>query len=100
MKYKQLILTDSPGNMVYKGSIWSLKIAEKLIIKKSIEFFNDSEPCFIHRSAVVKRLIGELEEFFEDQLCPNKKWVWEELPHNIKDILSNVSDHVAKIEYI
>lgn len=35
-----------------------------MIINKSIEFFSDPEPCFIHRSAVLKRLLAEIENYF------------------------------------
>lgn len=52
------------GNVVVKScKITSLPIKEQIIISKSIEFFNDSEPCFIHRSAVMKRLITEIDDY-------------------------------------
>jgi hypothetical protein len=60
-------LTGPEGATLYEGPLNGLKFPEKLIIAKSIYFFNDSEPCFIHRSAVAARLFGELNQFLEQK---------------------------------
>ncbi|MDR3122046.1 MAG: hypothetical protein LBU58_12050, partial [Clostridiales bacterium] len=45
-------LRDAEGNSLFVGPISALTLTEELIVKKSIEFFSDGEPCFIHRGAV------------------------------------------------
>ena len=47
---------------VYRGTLTDLPLKEEIILEKSEEFFNDPNPCFIHRSAVRVRLLAELEE--------------------------------------
>lgn len=45
---------------VYKGYLKDLPLKEEIILQKSLQFFNDPEPCHIHRSAVALRLTEEL----------------------------------------
>ena len=47
--------------VIYKGRWNDLPLSENIIIEKSIYFFNDPEPCYIHRDAVRVRLLAELE---------------------------------------
>ncbi|ABX42554.1 hypothetical protein [Lachnoclostridium phytofermentans] len=46
---------------LYDGSFLELPIPDQVIIDKSILFYNDPTPCFIHRSAVRNRLLSEME---------------------------------------
>ena len=62
---KTVMLLDVQGNPRFKGSVYSLPIREDVIRLKSIEFFNDPEPCAIHRNAVYFRLCTEVEEYME-----------------------------------
>ncbi len=41
-------------------------VPEGIMIEKSIEFFDDPEPCMIHRSAVQSRLFLEILNAFEE----------------------------------
>jgi len=50
------------GNILFNGSLMDLPIKEEWVIKKSIEFFNDPAPCYIHRGAVTVRLLNEIWE--------------------------------------
>ena len=99
MQKKELSLISGKKEVLFKGRIIELTLKEELIINKSIEFFNDPAPCFIHRSAVMKRLFMELENYFEkterEKLCACD---WEALPMNIKQILS-CYDGVTYVEY-
>ena len=49
--------------VLFNGDISDLPLKDEWIIKKSIEFFNDPEPCFIHRSAVTVRLLNEVWDY-------------------------------------
>ena len=46
--------------VLFAGDLMDLPLKDEWIIKKSIEFFNDPEPCFIHRGAVTIRLLNEI----------------------------------------
>ena len=48
------------GQVLVEYHLYSLPIREEQLIRKSIEFFNDPEPCMIHRSAVMQRLYAEI----------------------------------------
>lgn len=52
---KIIMLFDSSGNIILKDELKSVPLKEEYIIKKSIELFNDSEPCIIHRNFVIKK---------------------------------------------
>lgn len=43
-----------------------IPIKEEAIIKKSLDFFDDPEPCYIHRGAVIMRLNEEIMETLGD----------------------------------
>ena len=48
------------GRVLFSGNLEDLPLKEEWIIQKSVEFFNDPEPCFIHRGAVAVRLLNEI----------------------------------------
>jgi hypothetical protein len=64
--FLRISLLDIHGEALFIGCIADISLPEQLIIEKSIEFFNDPNPCFIHRSAVNTRLICELEEILKE----------------------------------
>jgi len=81
--------TDNADTILLERKLISLPLNDAAVINKSIEFFNDPEPCMIHRSAVMKRLFAELESYFEDMI---QKDIVEidvsSLPSCLKDYLS------------
>lgn len=52
----------SNNGILYEGLLKDIPIRENIIIEKSIRFFDDPEPCFIHRNAVRVRLTQELHQ--------------------------------------
>ena len=65
-KKKRYITVKLNEDILYDGLFDDLPIAEDVMIAKSIEFFDDKEPCSIHRGAVQVRLVAELENLFSD----------------------------------
>ena len=53
------------GIEVFRAPLIEIPLKEQVIIEKSIEFFDDPEPCYIHRGAVVTRLADELAQAAE-----------------------------------
>lgn len=45
---------------IYQGLLKDIPLKDSVIIEKSILFFNDPEPCNIHRTAVQLRITEEL----------------------------------------
>lgn len=74
MYVKNITFLDNTNTVVTSCKIISLPIKEESIISKSVEFFNDPEPCFIHRSAVMKRIITEIDDYFYSL---SKKGIYE-----------------------
>jgi hypothetical protein len=60
-----VILTDECGKTLYDGKIYGIPIYGDVILQKSIEFFNDPEPCYKHRGAIYMRLWAEIEQYLE-----------------------------------
>ena len=61
------LVLSKDGTIIYDGLLKDVPLKEEIILKKSVEFFDDPEPCHIHRSAVRVRLISELLEEVTDR---------------------------------
>ena len=48
--------------VLYEGKLKDIPLKETVILEKSVHFFNDPEPCYIHRGAVRVRLTEELHQ--------------------------------------
>jgi len=48
------------GELIFKGNILDIPIKDAYIIAKSIEIFDDDDPCIIHKSYVVKQFVDDL----------------------------------------
>ena len=53
------------GKEVFRAPLIEIPLKEEVIIEKSIQFFDDPEPCYIHRGAVVTRLADEMAQTVE-----------------------------------
>lgn len=63
----QVSFFDNNDKLLFEGELDSIPIKEDVIIRKSIEFFNDHNPCYIHRGAVTVRLLGEIDGYMKMQ---------------------------------
>ncbi|SHH57361.1 hypothetical protein [Clostridium grantii] len=79
--------------IIFNGLLTNFPIKEELILEKTIEHFEDYDPCFFHRSVVSRWMYFEIEEYLNKIDEENKSEIkWQELPENIKKIL--LSDKV------
>ena len=62
----RLALLDRNGSAILVCPVGEYDLPEKTVIALSTEYFDDPEPCDIHRSAVHRRAMMELME-----LCPS-----------------------------
>ncbi|MDE6975193.1 MAG: hypothetical protein K2P38_19215 [Lachnospiraceae bacterium] len=74
-KYITLYRQDQ---QLYYGKWDELPLDEKIIIEYSIRFFDDPDPCYIHRGAVRVRLLAELEESYESSKNNGTVSLWLE----------------------
>lgn len=58
------------GQQIYNGYLKDIPIREAVILEKSVEFFDDPEPCHIHRGAVRVRLTAEIQLEIENNKDP------------------------------
>lgn len=56
------IMVYCGDHVKYDGKWEELPFAENVVIDKSIEFFDEPAPCYIHQNAVQIRLLAELEK--------------------------------------
>lgn len=61
----QAALLSETGAVAWEGDILDLPVKETVILEKSMEFFQDPTPCYIHRGAVLARLLGEISGILE-----------------------------------
>jgi len=47
-------------DVIYQGNILEIPIKHDFIVQKSIDIFDDDDPCIIHKSYVVKLFVDEL----------------------------------------
>ena len=96
---KVIILEDHHGKELFRKKLTSLPLREKIVIGKSIEFYNDPEPCMIHRSAVMQRFYMQIDNVLDELLINGVDEVlWESIPERIKSYLDfNNNIHYVKI---
>lgn len=84
---------------LYAGTFLELPLKESVILQKSITFYDDPDPCFIHRSAVRNRLLSELEhELIQSTLSmPKTIFCKEQLPLFYDYIALNLEELVEII---
>ena len=64
MKKRKLKITRN-DEILFEKKFIDLPIKEEFIIKKSIELFDDEDPCIIHQSYVVKEYADSVLELFK-----------------------------------
>lgn len=85
LKRTKLQFLDTDKNIIFENKLIAIPLNEEEIISRSIEYFNDPEPCMIHRSAVMKSMIIELYEFFLEVYMDGQKRIkWDSVSDFIK----------------
>ena len=92
-KYR-LKLFDGTMATLYSDLLQRVPLPESLILACSEEFFNDPNPCEIHRRAVMMRLYGEIIE----ALPMNKTLPMPEVPLRIGLYLRDAQPAFVRLE--
>jgi hypothetical protein len=64
MKLK-IIITNENKEIIFQGKPYDLPIQYEEIKKKSIELFDDEEPCIIHQSYAIQKLVDSFLKQFK-----------------------------------
>lgn len=100
MYTESISFIDCKNKILFSFKIKSLPIKEEGIIRKSIEFFNDPEPCFIHRGAVAARITAEIYEYFSNNVKKGMNEIqWVDFPEKYKNLL-NVTEKVYSVRFL
>ncbi len=60
-----ITLWASDGTAIWQGKTSQLVLKEQCILDKSIEIYDDPEPCMIHRGAIMMLLFQLIEKELE-----------------------------------
>ena len=100
MYIKNISFLDNKNTIIKSYKIKALPITEVSILEKCMEFFNDPEPCFIHRSAVMNRILIEFDDYFYNILKEGIYEIkWSAFPDDFKKILET-HNSVEKIQFV
>ncbi len=92
-----LSFLNKEGEVFFERKLTAIPLKEEAIIRKSIEYFSDPEPCMIHRSAVMKRIFMEFGEFLNQNIEKGKiELVWNEIPEELRKII-DINRDIEKI---
>ena len=95
--HDEIRICNGTGDCLYIGDFTSVPYDDRLIKEKSLLFFNDPEPCFIHRSSIISRLCLELEDRLREHTQNKDKSISiAELPAEIK-VLIPFGDRAEKL---
>ncbi len=87
-KQKRTLTIRNEHATLYEGPVQELPIVDERIIAGSIEFYDDPEPCMIHRSAVISRYYMQIETWLDQIEYKNSQPIdIDEIPEEIKALL-------------
>lgn len=94
----QVEFLDKNKSVIKRTSILKLPIKDKIIIDKTIEMFNEDEPCIIYKTAAINQIGMEILKALENKIdyAVFKKKDLPEIIGNIVDLNDNVEYIVLK----
>jgi hypothetical protein len=90
----QFTFFNKNGEKLMDKKLTSLPLKEEFIIQKSIEWFDDPEPCMIHRSAVMNKIYTRIGEYIKEQKV--NELLWNDLPESIRSAF-DINGQVYKV---
>ncbi|MEN8907385.1 MAG: hypothetical protein ABF289_15620 [Clostridiales bacterium] len=93
---KKIIFIDRNENEIINVPIIEIPIHEKKIIEKSIELFNDDEPCIIHKSFTIRAITYEICDYLKKFLDSNNEVLKESINEKILNLIDIQDFHKIK----
>jgi hypothetical protein len=88
---KKIIFIDKDENEIINVPIIEIPIHEKKIIEKSIELFNDDEPCIIHKTYTIRAITFEICDYLKEILNSNNEVLKESINEKVLNLI-NIQD--------
>lgn len=88
MKVGTIRITKADGLVIFCGLITELPLREDYIMSKSIERFNESEPCIIYRTSIAKKFYIQL---FDKLKYFKEKNITNILCSEVNEFFSNIN---------
>jgi hypothetical protein len=88
---KKIIFIDRNGKEILNVPIIEIPIHEKIVIEKSIELFNDDEPCIIHKTYSIRAITLEICDYLKEFLDSNNEVLKESINKKILNLI-NIQD--------
>jgi len=94
---KELTIINKDNVVLFNDKLINLPLKEKVIIDKSILYYNDPSPCFIHRSSIVKKMLYNFQTYIESQLLEGKReLIWGDIPKEEREFI-DLDEGVHKV---
>lgn len=88
MSYRTIHIIDSHGGTLFNDGLQRLPFSEDYIVAKSIELFQQSQPCIIYKSYIISQSILEIDSFLRANFpTEGEKVPWEQMPNDIRAML-------------
>lgn len=85
---KKIKALDINNNIIFEKYLTDIPLSEEKVIKKSIEMFDDSDPCIIHKTYCMKKIYLEIDDFINNAGKSNtKELLWTSIPNNIREMI-------------
>lgn len=65
-KRKKTIIVSRNNSVLFDGRLIELPVKDSFITQRSIELFDDDDPCIIHKSYVLKDYSDKIITLFKD----------------------------------
>ncbi len=62
---KQTVILKQGGHVLYEGTPLNMPFKEDAVRKKSLELFDDDDPCIIHQSHIAREFVKTLQSVIE-----------------------------------
>ena len=96
---KMITIVRKNGEIVFRDFLVSLPVSESCIRLNSMELFDESEPCILYRTYVLKKVQLELDEYFSRAtLCGEREFTPGQLPPEIRRMFAfNGDDYTVTV---
>ena len=64
---KKIALVHTDGTVLFEGRPLEMPFKKEAVIAKSVELFDDDDPCIIHRSQVARHFADVVEGRFKSE---------------------------------
>lgn len=98
MKWKTIEIKHKDGAVIYHGPMNELPIREEYMLEKSMELYQEPEPCVIYRTHIAKKLYLAMYEKLEETLKKEEYASCDELEDYFSHIMLDTKNAVIQFQ--